>query len=67
MADKSAMLPGVVYDISILDPKERVQAYLDAYRSDSLPTVSLASNVHDAPYDVLPIHCCDHAQLISES
>ena len=33
------ILPGVLYDITIADPKARIQANLDAYKSNDIPTV----------------------------
>lgn len=27
-------LPGVAFDVTVLDPKERIQVYVDSYRND---------------------------------
>lgn len=27
-------LPGVAFDVTVLDPKERIQVYVDSYRKD---------------------------------
>jgi hypothetical protein len=39
MSAKQPLLPGVVYDITIEDPKARIQANLDSYKSNDIPAV----------------------------
>jgi len=29
-------IPGVAFDVTVADPKERIQAYIDAYRKEGL-------------------------------
>ena len=40
------LLPGVVFDVTISDPKERVQAWLDAYKpsGEEIPHVRVTSH-----------------------
>ena len=37
--EKQPLLPGVMFDVNIQDPKSRILANLDAYQSDDVPVV----------------------------
>jgi len=35
-ADPALSLRGITFDVSITDPKERIQAFIDGYRGDGI-------------------------------